>query len=74
MNVTPKEDLRTIYVTPETRNQVVCEQLTQNYRLIKEEIITAKKIVLVFEKIKFQPVRHDEHMRTRFKEVAKEFE
>lgn len=65
---------RIITATSWTRDRIIAEQIILNYRLVREEQVTARKVALVFMKIEFQPYIECEQMRVRFKEVAKELE
>ena len=71
-NFDPTE--RVITATEWTRDRIIAEQLIENYRLVRQERVTVRKIALVFKKIEFMPPVENQKMRERFKEVAKELD
>ena len=51
------------------RNRIIAEQLIENYRLVREERITARKIALIFDKIVFMEFVPNPYLKGRFKKM-----
>ena len=74
MNASFDPNERVITATEWTKDRIVAEQIVKNYRLVRQEPVTARKIALVFKKIEFMPPVENQYLRDRFKEVAKDLD
>ena len=73
MNISFDPNERMIVAKAWEKDRVICEQIIDNHRLVRQERISVNKVALVFKKIEFRtPEYPPQEMRDKYWSARKE--